>query len=797
MTTYAPGGSSAKQIITLCFLVLLNHLTMAQNTQTVKGIVLDKASEKPIPGISVSISGLSTGTITDSNGVYIFRQVPVGRQKIAFSSVNYKSVIIPEVLITAGKEVILDVSLEENISSLSAVEVTASRTPKGRAANEFAGSSARSFSMDEVTRYAGGRNDPSRLVSNFAGVSTTDDSRNDIIVRGNSPSAVLWRLEGIPIPNPNHFANLGTTGGPVSAINTNALKNSDFYTSAFPAEYGNAVGAVFDLGLRNGNKDKFEKLVQLNLFSGLEAMFEGPFNKKKGGSFLVGYRYSFAQIGQSLGLNIGSNAVPRYQDFVVNINFGKSKAGTFSLFGMGGFSNIDLIGADIDTTDLFANKNEDVYFRSGFAVAGLKHHIDLSPRSYWRSVLSWSYTSFEGDLYRYHDSLAERRYEAEQATTGTGWRLSTYINSKVNQRLTLRGGILAELLGLDTYVRNRENKPDWVDVRNFDDNSISLQPYLQAKYRFTNQLSANVGVHGMYYDLNKSSSIEPRASLSYAFSQQQTFSLSYGMHSQLQPPPVYFYQPQLPDGGYDQSNRDLGLTKAHHFVLGYEWRFLPDWRIKAEAYYQHLYDVPVERNSSGFSVLNAGADFIFPEKGFLTNEGTGANRGLEFTLEKFFSKGMYILATASIFDATYKGSDGIERSSTFNNKSVFNILAGREMKVGRQKRNIFSIDIKLASSGGRYYTPVDVAASIAANTEKLDESRYNDLRLPNYLRVDTRFGLQLNSRKRKIAHTIYLDLQNVTNRENVFTRRYNTVRKEEGTVYQIGFFPDILYRLQF
>lgn len=789
MTIHAPA--------ILTTLLCVAFIAKAQNTQTIKGIVLDKASEKPLSGISVSVAGLSIGSTTDSNGVYVLHAVPVGRQKISFSSINYKSVIIPEVLVTAGKEVVLDISLEENIRSLNAVEVTAPRTPKGKAANEFAGSSARSFSMDEVTRYAGGRNDPSRLVSNFAGVSTTDDSRNDIIVRGNSPSAVLWRLEGIPIPNPNHFANLGTTGGPVSAINTNALKNSDFYTSAFPAEYGNATGAVFDLSLRNGNKDKFEKLVQLNLLSGLEAMFEGPFNKKKGGSFLVGYRYSFAQIGQSLGLNIGSEAVPRYQDFVMNINFGKSKTGTFSIFAMGGFSNIDLIGADLDTTDLFANKNEDLYFRSGFAVAGLKHTIDLNARSYWRSVLSYSYTSFDGDLYRYHDSLSERRYEAEQVTRGTGWRLSSYINSKISQRLSLRGGMLAELIGLDTYVRNRENKPDWVDVRDFDDNSITLQPYIQARYRFTNKLSANVGVHGMYYDLNKSSSIEPRANITYAFTPQQNVSFSYGLHSQLQPQPVYFYQPQLPGGGYDLTNRDLGLTKAHHLVLGYEWRFLPDWRVKAEAYYQYLYDVPVERSSSGFSVLNAGADFIFPEKGFLVNEGKGENRGLEFTLEKFFSKGIYVLATASIYDSRYKGSDGVERNSTFNNKAVFNLLAGREMKIGRQRRNIFSIDIKLASSGGRYYTPVDVAASIAANTEKLDESRYNSLRLPDYFRVDTRFGLQFNSRKRKISHAFYLDLQNVTNRDNVFTRRYNTVRKEEGTVYQIGFFPDILYRLQF
>ncbi|WP_208025679.1 TonB-dependent receptor [Niastella caeni] len=773
------------------------RLQAQNNTQTVKGIVIDKASEKPLAGVSVTVAGMSIGTTTDSTGSYKLANVPVGRQRVSFTSVGYKPVSIPEVLVTIGKQVILDVSLEESIRTLNKVSVTAPRARKGMALNEFAGSSARSFSMDEVTRYAGGRNDPARLASNFAGVSSTNDSRNDIVVRGNSPTAVLWRMEGIPIPNPNHFTTLGTTGGPVSALNTNALKNSDFYTGAFPAEYGNASGAVFDLSLRSGNKDKVEKTLQLNLFSGLEAMIEGPLSKKKNGSsFLVGYRYSFAQLAQGVGLRFGTEAVPKYQDLIFHINFANSKLGRLGIFGLGGTSNIDFIGADLDSTDMFANKDEDTYFKSRIGIVGIKHTIDVGRNAYIRSVLSYSYTSNEGDVYKYYDSLPDRQYLMRQKTRNTGLRFSTYINSKMNTRFSLRGGFLAEQNGLDTYLNTRDGRPDWEVIRDYDGSSWLLQPYVQGKYRFTEKLSLNTGVHGMYYTFNDATAIEPRASLSYALDNTKTITVSYGLHSQLQPAPVYLHQQKLPNGAYDQSNRDLGFTKAHHYILGYDWAFAKDWRLKAEAYYQHIFDAPVERTASGFSILNSGADFTFPEKAALINNGTGSNRGVEMTIEKFFSRGYYLLTTASLFDSKYKGSDGIERNSTFNNHSVLNVLAGKEWKMGSSGRNVFTVDIKMAYSGGRYYTPVDLAASALTGTEKLDENRYNTEQFPDYFRLDTRFGFRLNSGKRRLSQTLYLDLQNVTNRDNVFVRRYNQVQKQVGTVYQVGFFPDIMYKIQ-
>jgi len=790
----------------LTFLLLLQTALFAEAqvlTQTVKGTILDKVSEKPLAGATVSVEGTNLSALTDAGGRWAINSVPLGRIKLNITFVGYTSASIPEVLVTAGKEVVLDISLEQTVSALNEIVVKTSKTKKGNVSNEYAGSSARSFNIEEITRYAGGRNDPSKLVSNFAGVISNNDSRNDIVVRGNSPAGVLWRIEGLPSPSPNHYATLGTTGGPISALNTNALKTSDFYTGAFPAEYGNATAAVFDINFRTGNAEKHERTLQLNLFSGLEAMLEGPLGKKgSGASYLVGYRYSFVQIGQSLGLNVGTAAVPKYQDWVYNIQFGKSKLGKFSLFGMGGISSIDFIGQDIDTTDFYSRKDQDTYVNSNFFLVGAKHTLDLGKKSYWRTVVSYSNTSTEFDNYQYPlpvPPYKNRWHITDVDDKQNVLRFSSFINSKTSAQFSWRAGITGERFGLQTTVRDREGKQESAPfdvVRDFDDKFTLWQYFGQARFKPSDKFTITAGLHGMNLTFNSSNIIEPRASLSYAINAKNTLSLSYGLHGQMQPLPVYLYQ-KMEGGVLNQTNRNLDFSKAHHYVLGYENRFAPDWRVKAEAYYQNLFDIPVEQNPSGFSMLNAGNDFTFPEKAGLVNKGTGTNKGVEITIEKFLSKGYYLLTTGSVFNSKYKGSDGIERNSTYNYGYAANVLAGHEWKIGSEGRKAFTFDVRLSTIGGRYTTPVDLNASIAAGKEVLDETRYNSEQLNAYLRLDTKFGFRINSKKRKMSQTIYLDLQNVTNRENIFLRRFNPVYGNTGNVNQIGFFPDILYRIQF
>lgn len=780
--------------------VLVSTASFAQTkqTQVVRGTIIDKANEQPLIGANIILVGSNPllGTTTDENGKFELPNVPIGRQSFTVQYIGYKPTGVSEILVTAGKQVLLDISLEENVSNIKEVTVTAD-TKKDRPQNEFSAVSARTFSLEEVNRFSGGRNDVGRLVSSFAGVATSNDSRNDIVVRGNSPSGVLWRLEGVPIPNPNHFATLGTSGGPVSALNTNLLRNSDFMTGAFAAEYGNANASVFDLGFRSGNSQKHEFLAQLNVFSGFEFMGEGPVNKAKDGSYVVSARYSFAGIGAAIGIPIGTAAAPNYTDLSFKIDLPKTKkAGKFSLFGIGAYSFIDFIGKKLTDEDLFADPYSDRYARSAFGVLGLKHSINIGQNAYVKTTISATLENARFDQYDFPDSI-NRKYVTKVRDYTGAIRLNSYYNQKFNAKLTLRSGLTAEVFYLNNKSDTRENLPDWIKVRNFNGALALLQPYAQVQYKFTDQFTLNAGLHGSYLTFNNSWSVEPRASLAYNFLPGQTLTVAYGWHSQMQPLPVYFYKARKADGTYDDSNRNLDFTRSHHIVLAYDAKFAKDWRVKIEPYVQFLNGAAVDRTPSNFSMLNAGADFVFPDKGFLDNKGVGRNFGVEFTLEKFFSKGYYGLLTASVFDSKYKGSDNVWRNTTFNNRYVLNFLAGKEFKVGKDKRHALTTDVKFTTSGGRWYTPIDAEASKLAGKEVLLENQAYTKQYPYYLRLDLKFGFRLNSKKKKISNSFYVDFQNLTFQKNVFESRYNPRTQQVNTVYQNSFFPDVMYRITF
>ena len=777
----------------------------AQEGQTVKGAVVDQQSELPIIGATIELLTVDPviGTVTDLDGYFSIENVPVGRHQLRISYLGYSSVTIPNVLVTSGKQVELNIGLEESIVQMNEVVVT-SKVEKGKAQNEMATISARSFNLEEVTRFSGGRNDVARLAGSFAGVAVADDSRNDIVIRGNAPTGVLWRLNGIPIPNPNHFSTLGTTGGPVSALNPNLLKTSDFLTSAFPAEYGNALAGVFDIGFRSGNKDQHEFTMQLAAFSGLEAMAEGPLTKDKNSSFLVSYRHSFVELANATGIPIGTNATPNYRDLSFNVDFAKTKAGKFSIFGIAATSDIDFLGDEIDEDDLFASPNEDAYVKSQLGIVGLKHNIIVGDGAYIRTIVSASTSRNKFDQDNFNSDGDKMRVTEVEDITDT-YSMSSYFNKKFNAQFTLRTGIMAQHFQLDTQVDDRDDmpdtdgdgEPDWVTLRDFEGGMNLMQAFAQGVYRFTDKWSLQLGLHGQYLDINDAYAVEPRVALNWQVHPQHRLSLGYGLHHQMQPLPVFFFTEEVSPGIYERTNEGLDFTRSHHFVLGHDWRINESWRTKLEAYYQDISNVPVEINPSSFSLLNAGADFVFPELGSLVNEGTGINYGTELTIEKFFSKGYYGLLTASVFDSRYEGSDGVERNTAFNNGYVVNVLAGKEFKIGKDKRNAITFDMKATRAGGRYYTPVNLEASQFAGVEVLREDLAYSERHDPYFRLDVKFGYQLNSKKRRMSQQFFIDLQNVTDNENIFVRRYNEQTNEVNDVYQSGFFPDILYRIQF
>ena len=793
----------------LSYLLLASLSILAQNgVQNVKGIILDKQSEIPLIGATINILGEpNQGAITDIDGLFVIQDVAVGRQAFEVSYLGYEPLIVPNVEITSGKEVFLDLVMEESLVTLDEIVITADAN-KDRTVNEMATVSARQFSMEEVNRFSGGRSDVGRLAGNFAGVSTPDDSRNDIVIRGNSPTGLLWQLEGIPIPSPNHFSTVGTTGGPVSAINTNLLKNSDFLTSAFPAEYGNATSGVFDLGFRSGNKDKMEYTFQFGASTGLEAMLEGPISKKNNSSFLIAYRYSSIGLIQAMGADIGTNALPQYDDLSFKFDFGKSKFGNFTLFGVGGRSDIEFLHDEIDATDLFAADDEDARADSYFGVVGIKHNLLLNDKSYLRTVVAYSGNNVKFGRDRYYNLNTENEIVQPFVIADDGLRrmsLSSFINKKYNKRLTVKTGTLVERVTTKLNQRSAEfgidadsdGIFDLLEVYNFNENTYTLQPYVQSQYRLHESLTLNLGLHGLYYSVNQNIAIEPRLAFNYKLSEKHTLNVGYGLHSQAIPLPIQLAT-KMTDQGPTTPNKELDLIKSNQFVIGHDFKINKSWRSKIEVYYQALSEVPIDREISTYSVLNEGADFGFSlNRNDLVNEGTGNNRGIELTIEKFFNDGFYLLGTGSLFASKYTASDGIERNTAFNNKYVGNLLAGKEFNWGKQKQHRFTLDTKITNAGGRFYTPVDLEASRVNEIQVFDEANAFSRQYGSYFRWDMKFGVKLNNTKRKFSQAFYLDIQNVTNNENIFRKSYNRITNEVNDILQLGFFPNFIYKVEF
>ncbi|MFZ4456181.1 MAG: TonB-dependent receptor [Bacteroidales bacterium] len=780
--------------ILFIIMLFITQLSFAQNNkQNIRGVITDKYSQSPLPGaiVQIVVKNGSKASSADAKGNYVLTDIAPERYEIKISYVGYKDVLIPNVVVTSGKETILDIAMEENLKNLNEVVVKAD---KSKTINSLAPISSRMFSMEEVNRYAGGRSDPARLAANFAGVSTPDDSRNDIVIRGNSPVGVLWRIDGMNATNPNHFASVGTTGGAVSALNTNLLKSSDFLTSAFPAEYGNAVAGVFDLGFRSGNTQKRETTLQTGLITGLEATTEGPINKEKGSSYLVGYRYALAGVAQAVGIDIGTTALPSYQDLSFKLNSGDTKLGRFTLFGILATSSIDISSGGGNS--LYGGGRDGHDLSSQIGIVGLKHFKQLNSKSYMNSTLGINYSKNDQQAYTINPTGSTYNTE-ENITTKMGYNFMTSYNTKVNSRLFIKVGAQAELMQLSLYLRSRKDDlENWRQSWDYDSYTALGQAFAHIKYNISDKLTMNAGIHAQQFFLNNSFSVEPRFGLKYDLNNTSSFSFGYGLHSQMQPINVYFLQTQLTDGTYEYNNKSLDFTKSHHFVLGYDWQPFKDWRLKAETYYQYLYDVPVNDFSSSYSMLNTGASFKTDLEDHLTNSGTGKNYGAELTIEKFFSKGYYALFTSSLYESKYKGSDGVEHNTAFNGKFVYNALFGKEWKVGSTKLNKFSADLKCTYAGGRAYTPFDLTASNTAGHEVLSTDAYSAF-YPDYYRIDLKVGYTHNSRTKKISQSFSLDLQNVTNHSNVFSQNYNDRDKSINTTYQLGFFPNVVYKLQF
>ena len=796
-------------------------------TQTVRGQITDKVTSVGLPGVIVRLKNDTTNkhaTTTDEQGNFKLEGIAIGRRSFLISLFGYSTLPLNDIIVASGKETFLNIELEESVVQMEAVIVSAEENKDLVA--DMQAVNVKTFSIEETERYPGSRQDPARMASNFAGVQGTNDSRNDIVVRGNSPSGLLWRLEEIDIPNPNHFAVAGSAGGPTAIINNKYLANSEFYTGAFPANYGNALGGVFDLKMRNGNNQKHERTFQFGLL-GTELSLEGPINKEKGSSYYVNYRYSTLKLLSGLNINLGTSAVPQYQDGAFRLNFPTKKAGIFSISSIGGMSSIKIILSTKTERpkELYGDLNKDQYFASSMGVIILNHRYSFNSRTSMKTSLAYSGQGLNVDHYlvlrnkdfKPNDTLPQiLGYDFYEGKSTLSW----YIKHKVNARNSLKAGVFVNAFHVnfhdqvkinsryDTIAQAIENK-NYKTRINAQADFYLIQPYVSYVHKFNEKWSTNLGVFTQYLSLSNSWVAEPRASLRFQFKANQALSLAYGMHSQMQATYLYFAAPDslvregktFLNATKQLDNKNLGFSKSQHAVLGYDFQVSKYFRTKVEAYYQYLWDVPVYAIPSSVSMLNRGASFnrFFPLY-TMENKGTGYNYGMELTLEKTFSKHYFFLYSVSVFDSKYTASNGKTFNTDFNGNYMMNLLAGLEYEVGKSKKNSINVSTKFTYGGGKRYSPVDVAASNAVMDVVADNDKVNTLQFNPYNRLDLRVAYRINGKK--VGYEIALDLVNLLNTKNVLALSYspdpaNINANPLIQNYQLGFLPLFYVKIDF
>ncbi|MEM9663966.1 MAG: TonB-dependent receptor [Bacteroidota bacterium] len=737
-------------LLVLGLVALFSAPAVLAQIQTVRGVVLDRDTRIPLIGANVIVVGAEPliGTATDLDGRFVLPSVPLGRQTLRVSYLGYTPRILPNVLVRAGQETVLEIALAEQL--VEGVEIIVRAEARdGRPLDDLAAVSARSFSVEESQRYAGAVDDPARLVTSFPGVATAGSGVQDnaVAIRGNAPKGVGWRLEGVPIPTPSHFAGLTVAGGGgLTLFSARLLADSDVFTGAFPAEYGNALAGVFDMHFRTGNPTTREHTARVGLL-GVEVASEGPFRRDAPSTYLVNYRYS--TLGLLMPL-LPTEGRVTYQDIAFKLAFPTRRTGRFEVWGLGGLdAQEDVASTDSTTWEYDFWDRTHAELDLGVGAGGVTHHLILGEATYLRTSAAVTVQHTDWTQTRLDDALLLQPELSLRSTDGRAI-LGSVLTHKFGRRHLSRTGFTAQGLFYDLDVRSApDHQPPLVPVALGEGQSVLVGTFSQSKLTPMVGLDLSLGVHVQHLTLTGATAIEPRLGVTWAFAEGQALSLGYGLHSQAED--LRIYLARTPTG--TQSNRTLGFARAHHVVLGYRRALGEALRMNVEAYAQRLFDVPVVADSS-FSLLNLRQDWTFAEP--LVNEGAGENVGIEVTLERSLRNGFYALATASLFRSRYRSGDDVWRSTRFDQGYAANVLAGHEVRLRRT--NLLGLNLRVAAVGGERRSPVDTQASRAQEEVIYDETRAFAARMPAIWLLDFTATYRINGLRR--SHVVALQLKN-------------------------------------
>ncbi len=795
-------------------MLLLPSVIKAQTdqiNQTIRGQVCDVASGEPMIGVTITVendrssesrqarldgrvvtiegeaNGTTMATVSDVDGNFVINNVPVGRHSVRATYIGYEPVLLKEQLVSSGKELVLTLKMRESISELGEV-VIKPRVNKQQPLNEMAQVGARMFSVEEATRYAGGMADPARTASMFAGVAT-GGATNGISIHGNSPQMLQWRVEGVEVPNPNHFAEITEAGGGVfTSLNGTVLANSDFLTGAMPAEFGNALSGAFDMKMRVGNNTKYEHAIQVGTL-GVDFASEGPLGKGSKASYLVNYRYSFLEIAKKLHAINMENETLDYQDLSFKLNMPTKKAGTFAVWFTGLIDNYENKVPDVSEWETLWDMN-DSWSRQRNCAVGLNHSYRFKSGGSLHSSVAFTGAYRKLGVNDY-DTAMNMMPEMDGRNSQWNVIISTQHQHKFSSRYTMQNGFEHQHLDFHTWMDYiHETGGPLYRVYDSEGNTGLTRLYTNHKVALSSRLSTVAGVNVMWFNLNNQWLVEPRISLQYKTSPSSTLSVAYAINSRKETTDTYFV---LMDGKYP--NNDLGLTRSHHISASFAQRLGENAMLKIEPYWQWLFDVPVEQGTT-YSILNHRKFF---QDRALVNEGAGRNYGIDLTLERYLKDGLYGMITATLFKSEYRDAQGQWHHSRHDRRYITNILGGKEWMIGKAKKNVFGINGRLTMMGGDRYTPIPEGITFEEVMKRPDKSIPEDEGMDPFtkqkgMNVGYAFSVKYTINKRHTSHHFILEyLHMKTFQGQTFDLKTHEIVDKFTSLT----FPNIAYRVEF
>jgi len=776
--------NNLKLVLLLCCTIFLSKTDAQIYKQNIQGQIVDQITLKYVAKAKIVLlfNGNSIDSLyTDSKGFFIFNNINVGKYDLLIDHLAYLPEIKTDVLLTSSRPKVIEVALQKKFKVLEEVTILPMQNRK-QALNNMSTQSAISIDAKTARKIAGGLDDPIRVAANFAGINSNGSfSDNFISVRGNSPRALKYYFDGLELPNPTHFARIGSSGGTFTVFSLRLLGNSDFFSGAFPAEYSNSVGGIFDVNFKKGNSNNHEFALEVGTL-GIDVSSEGPINANKKSSYTTNFRY--ATIG--LARLIGYPTQPTYTDFAFNLNFPIDDKSNLKIYSINGISDrlreaekdVSLWEEGLDRYELSLN--------SKLFSIGSTYSRYIGKNTLFKVAALTAYTNQQ-------DNRIFLLYDLTEIPRGINEYTTIPINLATSLKTSFRNLLVKAGLS-SNFVNHKYNYYATVDTiiseypkTETTGNIIQTKAYLQTKIALNKNFNINAGINAIYQNINNETVIEPRIGLVFNAQKNKRFSVAYGKHSQFYEYSVYNFEDE---GNFP--NLNLKAIKAHHFGIAYNTQLLKH-TINIESFYQLLYDVPVEPGGT-FSLINLSE---LNELRTLVNQGKGKNYGIDFSIEKYITNSWYYNVNASYIKSLYTGGDNVWRSTEFDFNYNVKLLAGKDFEVGKRKnkKNNLSLNATFSAIGGRPYTPVDLLASAKVQSTIYNESIAFSQREEGLLVLDFTVIYQTNKEKRSTFWTF--QIKNLFSSADAVYREYDVVTRQEVIVASSSFFPVISYGLEF